>query len=149
MNRRTLLKVLCGRLGAAAVVVAGRPLFRPPAGRPSMPEPAGPFRPLGFFDVDSRELNKAGDALGFRPRVEPLIDRLNRLYALAEERRPRSCSPPAAPAACCAPTAWRKRSRAAGRRPREWAERLGRIACSASRRRPTPPTRGSTSLAPL
>ena len=39
---------------------------------------------LGFFDVDCLELNEAGDGLGFRPRVEPLADRLRRLYDCAE-----------------------------------------------------------------
>ena len=40
-------------------------------------------RRLAFFDVDSRELNPSGDALSFRPRIEPLADRLQRLYAFA------------------------------------------------------------------
>jgi nicotinamidase-related amidase len=56
------------------------------ASRTSTAEAAGPQTRFGLFDVDSRELNAAGNALGFRPRVEPLRDRLDRLYALAEER---------------------------------------------------------------
>jgi hypothetical protein len=42
---------------------------------------------FGLFDADSRELNGGGTGLMFRPRVAPLADQLNRLYALGEERR--------------------------------------------------------------
>jgi nicotinamidase-related amidase len=126
MNRRTLLKVLGAGGCGAAVVVAGRSLFRPPAGRPSLPEPAGSARPFGFFDVDSRELNKAGNALGFRPRVEPLVDRLKRLYALAEQR-----SAPLVFTTCCSGRVLGPDSLAEvlfvplDAAQREWAERLG------------------------
>ncbi len=39
----------------------------------------------GLFDVDCRELSAAGDGLSLRPRVEPLAERLGRLYAWAEK----------------------------------------------------------------
>jgi nicotinamidase-related amidase len=41
---------------------------------------------FGFFDVDSRELDDSGRALGYRPRVLPIAPKLERLYALAETR---------------------------------------------------------------
>lgn len=40
----------------------------------------------GFFDVDCRELNDAGDGLQFRPRMLPLASNLHRLYECAEEK---------------------------------------------------------------
>jgi nicotinamidase-related amidase len=39
----------------------------------------------GLFDADSRELDEAGSALAFRPRVAPLVPKLESLYRLAEE----------------------------------------------------------------
>jgi nicotinamidase-related amidase len=126
MNRRSVLKVLgAGGCGAAAVVAA-RSLLWPAISRPSTPEAAGSARPFGLFDVDSRELNKAGNALGFRPRVEPLLDRLKRLYALAEEH-----SAPLVFTTCCSGRMLRPDSLAEvlfvplDAAQREWAERLG------------------------
>lgn len=37
----------------------------------------------GFFDVDSREVS--GNSLEFRPRVQPIGDKLNWLYHFAQE----------------------------------------------------------------
>jgi len=42
-------------------------------------------REIGFFDVDCRELNAAGTGLGYRPRVEPIVPALEKLYARARE----------------------------------------------------------------
>lgn len=39
----------------------------------------------GFFDVDSREFSSTGEGLGYRPRVAPIVPRLERLYAAAEK----------------------------------------------------------------
>lgn len=83
MDRRHLLKLV----GAGGCSVAAQPLLWCAAGEPSAKEAAAPKHPVALFDVDSRELNKAGDGLDFRPRAEPLKDRLNRLYALSEKRR--------------------------------------------------------------
>jgi len=41
---------------------------------------------FGFFDTDCRELDEPGEGLAYRPRVRPLIVKLERLYALAERR---------------------------------------------------------------
>jgi nicotinamidase-related amidase len=87
MNRRHVLKLLGAGSCGAATLLAGRSLYRYSASQASRGGTGEPKNPFGLFDVDSRELNKAGDGLGFRPRVEPLIDRLMRLYALAEQRR--------------------------------------------------------------
>ena len=40
---------------------------------------------FGLFDVDCQELNEAGNGLSLRPRVEPLAESLDKLYACAEE----------------------------------------------------------------
>ncbi|QDU60424.1 hypothetical protein Pan216_12630 [Planctomycetes bacterium Pan216] len=42
--------------------------------------------PLGFFDVDCREVNEERNGFTIRPRAAPLAPRLERLYALARER---------------------------------------------------------------
>lgn len=42
---------------------------------------------FGFFDVDSRELSEDGRGLSYRPRVQPIIPQLERLYAVAEARQ--------------------------------------------------------------
>jgi len=42
---------------------------------------------FGFFDVDSRELSEDGRSWGYRPRVQPIVPLLERLYAVAESRR--------------------------------------------------------------
>lgn len=41
---------------------------------------------FGLFDVDSRELDATGRGLAYRPRVQPIVARLERLYALAEAK---------------------------------------------------------------
>jgi nicotinamidase-related amidase len=41
---------------------------------------------FGFFDVDSRELDESRRALGYRPRVLPIVPKLERLYALADAK---------------------------------------------------------------
>lgn len=41
-------------------------------------------RKLGFFDADSRELADDG-SLDFRPRVRPIADKLNQLYAIVDK----------------------------------------------------------------
>jgi hypothetical protein len=78
------LKVLgAGGCGAAALL-AGHSLYRHAASQ-ALPERASePNRPFALFDVDSRELNSAGDGLDFRARVKPLVDCLKRLYAVGE-----------------------------------------------------------------
>ncbi len=40
----------------------------------------------GFFDVDCLELNERGNGLGYRPRVSPIVPRLEKLYALAKSK---------------------------------------------------------------
>ena len=84
MNRRELLK-LVGVGGCSAGSFMAAPfLLRCVASQPSSKEGRA-SKPFGFFDVDSRELNEAGTGLKFRPRVEPLADRLNRMYAVAQK----------------------------------------------------------------
>jgi nicotinamidase-related amidase len=87
MNRRHMLKLVgvggCG----AATLLAGRSLFRHVGTRSSSGDTIPPKSRFGLFDVDCRELNMAGNGLDFRPRVQPLIDPLNRLYGLSEEHR--------------------------------------------------------------
>ena len=87
MDRRRLLKLVGAGGCGAATILATRSLFWPAASESSAAEAGKPTHRFGLFDVDSRELNAAGNGLQFRPRVEPLIDRLNRLYALSEQRR--------------------------------------------------------------
>ena len=41
------------------------------------------MRRAALFDVDCREFNAVGDGLAFRPRVEPLADKLRALYDCA------------------------------------------------------------------
>jgi nicotinamidase-related amidase len=86
MNRRRLLKLAgAGGCGAAALL-AGGALARRVMSRPTTGEIGELDTRFGLFDVDSRELNEAGDGLQFRARVQPLLHPLNRLYDLAERR---------------------------------------------------------------
>lgn len=87
MDRRKLLKVLGAGGCCAAAAWAGRALYHAPNETVEPVVPAGPRVPLGFFDVDSRELNASGDGLSFRERVAPIEPQLQRLYSLAEARR--------------------------------------------------------------
>ena len=106
--------------------MAGQSLYRYAAGRASTRRAGGPNKPFGLFDVDSRELSKAGDGLDFRPRVAPLVDRLKRLYALAEQH-----SAPLVFTTCCSGRMLRPDSLAEvlfvplDAAQREWAGRLG------------------------
>jgi nicotinamidase-related amidase len=86
MNRRRLLRLAgAGGCGAAALLATGS-LLRRTASKQGLGKVGELDTRFGLFDVDSRELNQAGDDLQFRARVQPLVDRLDRLYSLAEER---------------------------------------------------------------
>jgi len=41
---------------------------------------------FSFFDVDSRELDESARTLGYRPRVLPIVPKLERLYSLADTK---------------------------------------------------------------
>jgi hypothetical protein len=87
MDRRSALKLVgaggCGMAG----LLATHYLLKNAQSQPSTSMAGQEKHRFGLFDVDSRELNTAGTGLMFRPRVVPLTEQLNRLYALGDDRR--------------------------------------------------------------
>ena len=87
MDRRNLLKLVgAGGCCGAAALLASQSAWWPAGKGPSTEGSSERTSRFGFFDVDSRELNTARTGFQFRERVLPLADRLNRLYAVSEDR---------------------------------------------------------------
>ena len=91
MDRRSALKVIgaggCGLacLGGVGPLLNAVEKNNEKNNEKSDEKVTKPDHPFALFDVDSRELNPAGNGFSFRQRVEPLAPQLKRLYALADK----------------------------------------------------------------